>query len=257
MVARNVLSLAPRVRLFDVPLLPTHPIGVSQHVSWAKAYLVLFKFLFPILKELFPGPWVFCNAWGVYDRRSDIVPPLYSDDPMNPYNLEVADLDRRGHDQVFGAGNCGQFCPSTRCGPNDRGYGRSILGGNSHPRVLTVGAVRADGIWSGYSSQGPGQPGFLSQIVPGTPPVVVDGVQVVAKPDLCAPSDFVDDDASISSGTSAACGIAAGAVAALRSHPTYARSTPEALRIRLRNGARRPAGAGWDHRLGYGILDLS
>jgi hypothetical protein len=171
---------------------------------------------------------------------------------MNPLNQIVRALDERGFDQVFGAGNGGQFEPHPLCGPGDIGPGQSILGANSSPSVLTMGAVRADGMWIGYSSQGPGQPGF------GT------DVSSVEKPDLCAPRHFVEtaDGAWLSSGTSAACGVAAGAVAALRSAGSPLASVdPEALRGTLRQAARKPPGmrrgADYDIRYGHGILDLA
>ena len=84
--------------------------------------------------------------------------------PLHPINLLIDFIDARGHDIVFAAGNCGQFCPNPRC-DWDAGPGTTILGANSHPKVLTVGAVRTDGLWLGYSSQGPGQ----QELSPGRP----------------------------------------------------------------------------------------
>ena len=84
----------------------------------------------------------------------------------------------RRFDIIFCAGNCGGVCPDGRCGPNDFGPGRGIWGANAHPSVLTVGAVRTDTSWIGYSSEGPG---------PGRPPFNKLANQ---KPDLCAPSEF-------------------------------------------------------------------
>ncbi|WP_431267994.1 S8 family serine peptidase [Dankookia sp. P2] len=113
------------------------------------------------------------NAWGIWDTSQDDPHPKlnYARNLNHPLNKRVAALDGKGIDQVFAAGNRGQFCPPTRCGPQDRGPGRSIHGANSHPRVLTVGAVRADGLWVGYSAEGP-------------------GALAAAKPDLCAPTLF-------------------------------------------------------------------
>jgi hypothetical protein len=213
------------------------------------------------LGAVFPGRWVFCNAWGIHDRRLEAIPVgdpgNYTGDPAHPFNRLIGAIDCAfGHDQVFAAGNCGQFCPNDRCGPADRGPGRSILGANSHPRVLTAGAVRADGLWLGYSSQGPGQPGFL--------PVQPEGGAFVRKPDLCAPAHSVEpsDGHFLSSGTSAACGTVAGAVAALRSDGSpHAAVPPEAMRDHLRRTARKPVGAAseWhdpELKRGSGILDL-
>jgi hypothetical protein len=160
-------------------------------------------------------------------------------------NLITRAVQDNGLDVVFAAGNCGQFCPSQRCGGLDRGPGHSIWGANAHPLVITVGAVRSDETWLGYSSQGPG-PEHLA----------------VEKPDICAPSQFCEtyDAASLSSGSSASCALTAGAVAALRGNPKWdqATVTPEAMRAALMGSARKPVGpAGWDNRLGYGILDAA
>jgi hypothetical protein len=111
--------------------------------------------------------------------------------------------------------------------------------------VITAGAVRSDETWVGYSSQGPG-PELLA----------------VQKPDLCAPSQFCEsyDAALLSSGSSAACAMTAGVVAALRGNPKWDQVTvpPETLRVALTTSARKPAGpAGWDNRLGFGILDAA
>jgi subtilisin family serine protease len=147
-------------------------------------------------------------------------------------------------DVVFAAGNCGQFCPDNRCGAEDQGPGRSIWGANSLEEVVTVGAVRADSMWLGYSSQGPGQPKLGWE-----------------KPDFCAASHFCEDDDafSINTGTSAACGLTGGIVAALRSRWNSTRVSPNQLRDILNQAARKPPGLQWSNNLGYrlgdGILD--
>ena len=92
---------------------------------------------------------------------------------------------RQQFDIIFCAGNCGGACPDGRCGPNDFGPGRGIWGANAHPSVLTVGAVRTDTSWIGYSSEGPG---------PGRPPLNKLANQ---KPDLCAPSHYVEPGGDI------------------------------------------------------------
>jgi subtilisin family serine protease len=111
--------------------------------------------------------------------------------------------------------------------------------------VLTVGAVRADSVWLGYSSQGPGQ----SRLGPN-------------KPDLCAASQFKEDDDafSINTGTSAACGLTAGVIAALRSRWDQSKVSPGQLKDVLNATARKPSGLNWNsplgHRLGNGVLDV-
>jgi hypothetical protein len=99
-------------------------------------------------------------------------------------------------------------------------------------------------MWLGYSSQGPGQPLLGPD-----------------KPDLCAASQFCEDDDafSINGGTSAACGLAGGIVAALRSRWNSTTVPPGVLKGILNRTARKPRGLGTDgvlkNRLGNGILD--
>ncbi|TPG52297.1 hypothetical protein EAH89_18865 [Roseomonas nepalensis] len=256
MVARNVLSIAPNVRLFDFPLLPDRVTNVVGWTSWAFAALSQIKTdIETWLSVIYPGPWVFCNAWGIYDRREENLPAdhpaNYTSNPAHPLNQLVTSLASSGYDQVFAAGNGGQFCPHPLCGPNDTGPGNSIFGASSHADVLTVGCVRADGTWIGYSSQGPGQPAFR------TP-----SQSFSDKPDLCAPSHFVEstDAAALSSGTSASCGLTVGAVAALRSQgsPCQTMSSPQ-LRSYLRETADKKFSdtPSFDLRYGYGILNLA
>jgi subtilisin family serine protease len=147
-------------------------------------------------------------------------------------------------DVVFAAGNCGEFCPSQRCGGLDRGPGHSIWGANAHPLVITAGAVLTDETWLGYSSQGPGPVALATQ-----------------KPDFCAPSQFCEtNDASVlNSGTSAACAMTAGVLAALRSNPAWDQFTvtPATMKAALITSARKTLGPAWNERLGYGILDAA
>ena len=99
-------------------------------------------------------------------------------------------------------------------------------------------------MWLGYSSQGPGQPRLGPR-----------------KPDICATSQFCEDhDAfSVNSGTSAACGLAAGIVAALRSRWDSTTVAPLLLNDIINQVARKPPGLHWgnalSYRLGNGILD--
>ena len=180
-----------------------------------------------------------------------------TENPNHPLNITVDDMVNDGLDFVFASGNCGQFCPDRRCGDSDIGPGHSVYGANSHPRVITTGAVRTDTRWIGSSSQGPGQP-LLSLL----------------KPDLCAPSyfrevgdafvgnlsePFVGDTGSpyiASTGTSAACGLTAGIVGAIRSRWTQTTITPDGLRTVLNQTARKTEGPNWNERLGNGIIDV-
>jgi subtilisin family serine protease len=245
MIARNILSIAPRARLFDVPMLPPR-IGKIREFFLSTANAAYERMLDGIAayknEGRFPGSWVLVNAWSVFDRRTENPFGDYTNNPLHAFHAMVARAEANQMDVVFAAGNCGQFCPSAKCGPNDRGPGDSILGANSYRNVLTVGAVRADTMWLGYSSQGPGQ---LS-LEP-------------AKPDLCAPSQFREDsDAYMTNtGTSAAAALTAGVIAALRSNSRWDQTqvTPQQLRDILKRSA-RPADDD-RKRIGHGILNAA
>jgi hypothetical protein len=254
MVMRNALSFASNVKLYDLPLLPPIIEDLKAFLSLAEATYVMLYGQIDLLREKENASWVIVNAWGLHNRKDDDVPnsPLnYGENPNAPFNQLFSEADeshperlRKDIDIVFAAGNCGGFCPSPRCGGTDRGPGRSIHGANCHPDVLTVGAVRTDGMWLGYSAQGPGQ----RRLSP-------------AKPDVCASSQFgeVGDFSPNGSntGTSAACGLAAGVVAAIRNRKAVDDLSPEKLRALLRETAWMPeAGAEAARRFGSGIIDL-
>jgi hypothetical protein len=245
MIAHNILKVAPQAMLFDLPMAPAKISKIMAFLSLAQAaYQQALTDIKNGTVGNFPGPWIFVNPWGIYDRASEHPPGAYTTNPNNCFNKLVVKVVSAKIDVVFAAGNCGQFCPDFRCGGEDQGPGYSIWGANSLEQVLTVGAVRADSMWLGYSSQGPGQ----LQLGPH-------------KPDLCATSQFCEDgDAfSINTGTSAACGLAAGVVAALRSRWSSATVSPGQLKQILNQSARKPPGLGWNnglgHRLGNGVLD--
>jgi Subtilase family len=245
MMAHNILEVAPAATLFDLPLAPAKISNITAFLSLAQAACQ--QALTDIENGTvgnFPGPWIFVNPWGIYDRASEHPLGEYTTNPCNPFNKLIVKVVSKKIDVVFAAGNCGQFCPDFRCGGEDQGPGYSIWGANSLEQVLTVGAVRADSMWLGYSAQGPGQ--------------ILLGPH---KPDLCATSQFCEDgDAfSINTGTSAACGLAGGVVAALRSRWNSATVSPGQLKHVLNQSARKPPGLGWNnslgHRLGNGVLD--
>jgi hypothetical protein len=243
MIVRNVLALAPHATVFDCPLLPPHISNLPIFTSNAHAAYDRMLTDIQLIRLLGPaGPnWVFVNAWAVYDRRSDPTED-YTNNPNHPFNVVVGTADDDGVDVVFCSGNCGLFCPRSNCGIHDRGPGSSIHGANSHAKVLTAGAVRTDGIWLGYSSEGPGQSKLAKE-----------------KPDLCAPSQFCEtqDAHAANTGTSASCALAAGVLAALRSRWSYTVIAPEELRCILRVSANRKPNTSWSERLGYGILDAT
>jgi hypothetical protein len=245
MIANNVLQVAPDVSLFDLPMVPPRITDVEDfflNTADAAYRTMLADIAQYRANGQFPGPWILVNAWAIYDRKSEHPPGDYTNGPLHAFNQMVVGAVASGIDVVFAAGNCGQFCPDMRCGGLDRGPGRSIFGANSLSQVLSVGAVRADTLWLGFSSQGPGQP------LLGT-----------AKPDFCAPSQFCEttDAYATNGGTSAACGLTAGVVAGLRSNPKWGpgQVPPGTLQDILNTTARKTDGPLWNNRLGNGILN--
>lgn len=240
MVAWDALLMAPGAMIWDCPLLRSAGGGLVAYMSDAiRAYG---QILATVLQN--PGVWVVVNSWGMYDRSMDAPvgsPQNYARNPRHPFNQIVGATVGSGVDIVFAAGNCGDRCPSGLCGIGDTGPGQSIHGANSHPEVISVAAATYRGDRLGYSSQGPG------------------GLSAWA-PDVTAPSHF--DGAGVvypvHTGTSAACPIVAGTIAAARSKSPAARAMlPSQLKSQLLATAKQPAGmsAGWNADYGYGMID--
>jgi hypothetical protein len=252
LIARNVLDIAPDAVVYDVPLIPKPAIAdIPIFASGANAAYQVVLLWIKLLRTLprWSGPWMLVNAWAIYDRASEM--------PLGDYteNKNDADPHSIGHrlnniiaeaalrqqiDVVFAAGNCGAFCPAQRCGKLDRGAGSSIWGGNSSSAVITTGAVLTNDMWLGYSSQGPGQERLGYE-----------------KPDFCAPSQFSEttDAHMLNTGTSTACGLTAGVVAALRRGWDPLNVSPQALKHVLTDTARKIQGPAWNGRIGYGVLN--
>jgi subtilisin family serine protease len=244
LVAANIRSIAPNVRLFDLPMLPKRKIeNVKEffNVTANEAFRRMLDDIAERKRDGWPGPWILVNAWAIFDMRTDGQGrENYANNPGHPFNLLVDRAVDEGHDVVFGAGNCGAFCPDPRCGPHDQGEGRSIVGASSNPKVVTVGAVLSDMTWTGYSSQGPGQPAF--------------GEGAKRKPDLCAPSNFIEiaDASTANGGTSTATALVAGVMAALRGR--WGGVSPAELR-QILNDTATPVRGGWNTRTGHGIVN--
>ncbi|SDH61385.1 Serine protease, subtilisin family [Sinosporangium album] len=240
MCAFDALITAPRASVIDIPLLLSRARGGTAIGGVLSDAVAAFSHLRGVLdaQPVETRALVVTNSWGSFSPRWDFPaghPGNYSDNPSHPFNLIVASLEQAGADILFAAGNCGGDCADSRCGFADR----PIVGANSHPLVLSVGGVDVRARRVGYSSQGPGR---LSN----------------RKPDLCAYTHFSGSQAyapAPDSGTSAACPVAAGLVAAIRTRWPAARLSPAELRTVLRRTADHPSGAGFDHDLGYGIVD--
>lgn len=173
-------------------------------------------------------PHILCCGWGIHQQQDD---PVYATDASHPLTRKIVEAMDEGIIVLFAAGNGGQSSPASRCG-RDVGPGKSIWGANGHPRVITVGAVNKNEQLIGYSSQGPAA---LNEF----------------KPDFCGISHFAGYFCN-DSGTSAACGVAAGVVALLKqARPTL---TQEAVKRLLKSTAKDIGPPGWDRHSGSGII---
>ena len=185
---------------------------------------------------------VVSNSWAMFSPTWDFPvghPGNYSDNALHPFNLILGSLDALGADILFAAGNCGRDCPDGRC---SFGAAPSIGGANSHPSVLSVAGVDTSRTRVGYSSQGPGR--LSSQ-----------------KPDICGYTHFLGSEAfgtgSPDGGTSAACPVAAGVVAAVRSVHSPTTLPPQQLRALIQKTAVDLGGVGFDNDHGWGVIDTA
>ncbi len=237
MVAFDACIAAPKAIVLDYPLLKSTGGGTWVGLL-SDAIRAFSEIMIAVLQT--PGPAVVVNSWGMYDRSQDAPvgnPQNYSANPRHPFNQIVTALVGAGIDVVFAAGNCGSTLPNQMCGLNDRGPGNSIHGANSHPEVITVGAVTVNDDELGYSSEGPG--GLTSQ-----------------KPDVAGFSHFAGSGVwPVDTGTSAACPVVAGVVAALRSKTSIRSLSPAQLKAVLMKSARDVGAPGWDPQTGWGVVD--
>jgi len=238
MVGFDVRIAAPEASILDYALLQSTGPSWTAFLSDA---IGAFANLIALLQDQ-PGPLVVNNSWAMFNRAEDAPigsPENYSANPDHPFNQIVGSLVGAGADVLFAAGNCGAECPDGRCGPADVGRGKSIHGANSHPEVITVAAVTVTDRRLGYSSQGPG--GLARR-----------------KPDLAAYSHFKGSGIyPADGGTSAACPVATGVVAALRQKITTKRRSPASMKGLLQRSAADLDKDGWDYDIGYGVIDAA
>ncbi|MBF8189538.1 S8 family serine peptidase [Nonomuraea sp. K274] len=238
MCAFDALLAAPKATLLDIPVLLSRRGGPGLDGLLSDA-VAAYSHLRDVVNAMPAGSrsLVVSNSWGLFSTESDFPPGHpgnYSDNPAHPFNVIVGSLEDAGADILFAAGNCGRDCRDARCAFPDR----PIAGANSHPAVTSVGGVDTRGERVGYSSQGPGR---LSS----------------RKPDLCAYTHFAGSEASggADTGTSAACPVAAGVVAAVRTQRPATRLSPEQFRTLLHRTADDRSTVGFDHDYGYGVID--
>lgn len=222
MCATDVLGMAPDAQIYDLRIagaadIPATISRALQAYDWAISQ-----------HRLNGTPHVLTNSWGIYQEAWDAT---YARNPNHPFTRKMLEAISEGILVLFAAGNCGDTCPSGRCGA-DNGPGRSIWGANGHKDVMTVGAVNKNEQFVGYSSQGP---------------AALDA----NKPDFCGVTHFTgyfDSD----NGTSAATPIAAGVVALLKQ--AVPSTTQAQMLDALKKTAKDIGPAGFDQHTGAGII---
>jgi subtilisin family serine protease len=239
MCAYDVNIAAPKATLLDYAVLLSQAPGataMSGLLSDAvKAYSVLLGLInsMPAASKAL----VVSNSWGMFSPAWDFPigsPGNYSDNAAHPFNVIVASLESAGADILFAAGNCGRDCPDGRC---QFGTTQPICGANSHPKVISVAGIDIHKDRVGYSSQGPGR------LSPRKPDLAT---YTHFKGSLVYPAD---------AGTSAACPVAAGVVAAIRSKFPVSKLSPAQLRTILFKTAEDLGTTGFDYDYGWGALN--
>jgi len=245
MCAHAASIAAPQAVFLDFPVLQSSRAGGSVMDGFlsdaVQAYGVLLAMMM-LDQEVRPyHALVINNSWGMFHPSWDFPlghPGRYADNPDHPFNEIVGVLAGAGADILFAAGNCGQDCPDGRCQGLTVGQ---ITGANSHPAVLSVAGNDIDRDIVGYSSGGPGA---LSNV----------------KPDISAYTHYLGSEAfgdgSADGGTSTACPLAAGCIAALRTNRPPGETGSAELFDTVRATAIQPPGqVGWDDRFGFGVIN--
>jgi subtilisin family serine protease len=239
MCAYDVGLAAPKAKLLDYALLWSQTPGSTVMEGFLSDAVLAYSRLRQILLSLplARRRMVITNSWGMFSPDWDFPvghPGNYSDNPAHPFNIIVGSLENAGADILFAAGNCGRECEDGRCAFNGT---PPICGANSHPGVISVGGVDVAKRRVGYSSQGPGR---LS----------------AQKPDIVAYTHFRGSDIyDADGGTSAACPVAAGVVAAVRTKFPVAKLSPAQLRSLIFRTTKDMGGLGFDYDYGWGVIE--
>ncbi|MCU1644234.1 MAG: peptidase in kexin sedolisin [Nocardia sp.] len=243
MCAFDVLIAAPQATLLDIPVMQSTRQGGTVMDGLLSDAVAAYAQLRTVLSDQPESTraLVVSNSWGSFSPQWDFPvgnPGNYSDNPSHPFNIIVGSLEAAGADIIFAAGNCGRDCPDARCAYKTQPIG----GANSHPSVLSIGGVDDTGTRVGYSSQGPGR---LS----------------AQKPDICSYTHFLGSTAfgagEPDTGTSAACPVSAGVIAAIRTEWSATALPPAQLRALLRSTATDRGTLGFDNDYGFGVIDTA
>jgi subtilisin family serine protease len=232
---------APRAKLLDYALLLSMKGGPTVMSGVLSDAVAAYGKLLRLIRAVAAGRrrMVVNNSWGMFSPKWDFPvghPGNYSDNPAHPFNVIVASLEAEGADILFAAGNCGRECPDSRC--EFKASQRPICGANSHPKVLSVAGIDHRRRRIGYSSQGPGR-------------------LAAQKPDISGYTAFTGSKVfpGGDGGTSAACPVVAGVVAAVRTKHPAARVSPATLRALVHKTAEDLGGTGYDPDYGWGAIN--
>ena len=240
MVGYDILAVAPEAQLWDIRIWQDMPNATPAEKFAVYVSNAIAGYEFAIGRFTSGGaPQILTNSWGLYNSANG---PDFSD-PRSPFALMVEEALDTGILVLFAAGNCGTGClhPSTSpCGTTDRGPGKSILGPNGHPDVMTVGGADTNAVWYGFTSQG-------AAVLPPR----------AAKPDFCSLMQFTGffpphGPKPFDGGTSTACATAAGVVALLKDYRPAL--TQAQAKNALRTTARNIRAPGFDSDSGAGII---
>jgi hypothetical protein len=256
MCAYNVLAVASKATLLDYPHLSARAPGdhtVRGTVGAAAiGYYKLIAFWINNILQANP-PYralVVSNSWTIFHPCWESVPPMhpgrYIDNLNHPFHVLVWILSQLGADIVFAAGNGGQPCPVPAFLHLSAG---SIRGAAAYAETLTVAGCDVQDFRVGYSSQGPAV--FMN---PGPTP---------NKPDITAYTHYLGSqvfgEREPDGGTSTACPIVAGCIAAIRTKLSPQAVPPaqlfDALRLTARQGNGGGPGGVYNNDYGYGIID--
>lgn len=245
MCAFDVCISAPKCTILDIALLTstaTGPTIMSGFLSDAiRAYSHLLTVMTAPRRPGESRSLVVNNSWGMFHPSWDFPvgnPGNYSNNPNHPFNRIVATLERVGADILFAAGNCGANCPDGRC----QGVtANAIYGANSSPFVTCVAGVDTTKNRVGYSSIGPGR------LTP-------------RKPDISGYTHFKGSGVyAADGGTSAACPVVSGVVAAVRSRKPHnladSSTSPAAIRSLINSTAQDLGTVGYDFEHGFGVIN--
>jgi hypothetical protein len=250
MCAFDILIAGPQATLVDFPVLSAHyPGGGSVMSGTLSGALAAYGYMLTSrasgkLKHY--KALVASNSWGIFHPSWDFPPGhpgRYCDNPNHPFNIQMGTVTRAGIDVIFAAGNCGAPCADGRCQGRTVG---AIMGASAMQPVLTIAGCDINDQRVGYSSQGPSIAGMYQQ-----------------KPDITSYTHFLGSEAfgagTPDSGTSAACPVTSGCVAALRTSPKIPPSALPTARLfqTLRDTAQQKTGAPgtWNGDYGFGIID--